>query len=84
MPFGVKSMAVFGSVARGESQPESDIDIKWAKIAGLRDIVAHEYFGLDIDILWDIVQHHVPDLPDNIQEVMLQKDLSAGSEKGTP
>ena len=27
MPFGVKSMAVFGSVARGESQPESDIDI---------------------------------------------------------
>jgi uncharacterized protein len=27
MPFGVKSMAVFGSVARGESHPESDVDI---------------------------------------------------------
>jgi hypothetical protein len=26
-PFGVKSLAIFGSVARGESEPESDVDI---------------------------------------------------------
>ncbi|MBO9340141.1 MAG: DUF86 domain-containing protein [Chloroflexus sp.] len=35
-------------------------DVEWKKIAGLRDIVAHEYFGLDEDILWDVVQNRIP------------------------
>jgi hypothetical protein len=26
-PFGVRSLAIFGSVARGESEPESDVDV---------------------------------------------------------
>ena len=41
-------------------------DIEWKKIAGLRDILAHEYFGIDIDILWDIVENKLPDLKKEI------------------
>ncbi len=44
-------------------------DISWHKIAGLRDVVAHEYFGLDIEIIWDIVTREVPALLEQLKRV---------------
>jgi uncharacterized protein with HEPN domain len=37
-------------------------DIAWREIAGLRDFVAHAYFALDLDILWDAIRKDVPGL----------------------
>lgn len=36
--------------------------IPWRRIAGLRDVLAHAYFAVDLDLVWDVVAHHLEPL----------------------
>lgn len=44
--------------------------IDWKKIGALRDILIHEYFGIDVEIVWDIVQNKLPVLKSQIQQLL--------------
>ena len=45
-------------------------DVPWRAIAGLRDIVAHAYFALDLDILWNAIQVEIPALLIRIRRIL--------------
>ena len=60
----VRNLEIIGEAAKNMPQDikKDHPDIEWKKIAGLRDILAHEYFAIDLEILWDIVKNKLPEL----------------------
>jgi uncharacterized protein with HEPN domain len=60
----LKNLEIIGEAAKRlpVSFKDGHPEIQWREIAGLRDIIVHEYFGLDLDIVWDVVSSRVPDL----------------------
>lgn len=44
--------------------------IKWKNMAGMRDRLIHNYMGTNYSIVWDVVKNKIPELNDQIQELL--------------
>jgi len=45
-------------------------DIPWFHIQGMRNLLIHEYFGVDTDILWQTIEKDLPSLKSRILEII--------------
>ncbi|HEX4046334.1 MAG TPA: DUF86 domain-containing protein [Elusimicrobiota bacterium] len=68
----VRNLEVIGEAAKGipADVRKAHPQVEWKKLAGLRDILIHEYFGVDAAIIKDIVKNKLPDLKSNIRAII--------------
>lgn len=57
-----------------ESVREEHPSVEWRKIAGLRDIIAHEYVGVSLPIIWDVLENKLPDLRVQIAAMLEEEE----------
>jgi uncharacterized protein with HEPN domain len=60
----VRNLEILGEAAR--QLPEDFVvrhpNVSWRQIAGLRNRIVHGYFGLDLEIIWQVIRHDLPQL----------------------
>ena len=44
--------------------------VEWRKISDFRNVLAHGYFGIDYEIMWEIIKNKLPDLQRNLKTII--------------
>jgi uncharacterized protein with HEPN domain len=67
-----RSIEVIGEAAKqvAESVRQRAPQFDWRAIGGMRDRLIHSYFGLDYDIVWDVVTNKVPTLEREVRRLL--------------
>ena len=70
-----RSLEIIGEASKKipKSFKNKYTDIPWRQIAGMRDKLIHDYFGVDLEIVWDVIQYRLPEL--NKQLTQIFKDF---------
>lgn len=68
----VRSLEIIGEATK---KVPSDIkfqwkEIQWKNMAGMRDILIHDYFGINYAIVWDVVKNKIPELLSQIEKLI--------------
>lgn len=68
----VKQMEIIGEASNKITKElKSEFsDIEWAQIVGMRNVFAHEYFGIDSSLVWEIIKNDIPELKGKVESIL--------------
>jgi uncharacterized protein with HEPN domain len=68
----VRSLEIIGEAAKKvpDDFREAHADIEWRAMAGMRDRLIHDYFGVDFELVWDVVRTRIPKLRDRLASIL--------------
>jgi len=60
----IRRLEIIGEVVKNlpEDLKADHPKIKWREIAGMRDVLIHRYFEVDLELTWQVVQRDIPEL----------------------
>lgn len=72
----VRNLEVIGEAAR-HIPPEIESrhpDVPWGEMRGMRNVLVHEYFGVNLTILWHTVVHNLPPVIEMLEKILAIRD----------
>ncbi len=72
----IRSLEVIGEAAKNipDSIKDKFLDVPWWKMAGMRNKLIHEYFGVDLEIVWQAIKEDLPFVKPLIEKVLKELD----------
>ncbi|MCI5157139.1 MAG: DUF86 domain-containing protein [Candidatus Electrothrix sp. AUS1_2] len=78
----IRNLEIIGEATKNLSETIRDNhpEIPWKNLAGMRDRLIHQYFGVNLDIVWDVAKEELPQLLLHLRNI--EKVLQDGEKKG--
>jgi uncharacterized protein with HEPN domain len=67
----IRNLEVIGEATKKISKElrEKENGVPWSEMAGLRDVLIHNYFGVDLFIVWKVVENELPKIKPELQRI---------------
>lgn len=74
----IRQLEIIGEATKSLSEGlrSQHSDIPWRRIAGLRDVLIHNYMGVDLEAVWEVTQRDVSGLRDRVKAILAGGDLT--------
>ncbi len=68
----IRRLEIIGEASKNipESFKKEHNNIPWDKMSAMRNILIHEYFGVDLGLVWQVVQKDLPPIKDLIEKLL--------------
>lgn len=68
----LRNLQILGEAAKQISEETKKVnpDIEWSKIIRSRHVIVHEYFGVDLEIIWRIIQAHLMSVKEGLEQAL--------------
>ena len=65
----VRNIEIIGEAARNIPKPfrTENSQVPWDEIIGMRNVIVHQYFGILVDVIWDIIKNELPKLKKHVE-----------------
>jgi uncharacterized protein with HEPN domain len=73
----IRNLEIVGEAAKGipENIRQNNQEIEWQRIIGLRNVLIHQYSGIDLEVVWDVIGNKLPLLEKQMSNILGKETL---------